>query len=67
MNKPVSDELSKKIRLLLAAIDAGAVAPDPLRLIWARNVLKDANELALARECERRARFLLPSLPRDLT
>ena len=61
------DDFAKKICVMLAAIDAGVVRPDPLNLLRAAGVLKDAGELSLARECERLARRKLPNPPRHLS
>jgi len=64
---PLSEDLVRKLWLLRDCIDAGLVQPDPIQCAWASSVLKDAGELALARDFERIARRLLPLFQRDLS
>ena len=67
MSAGLPDDLAKRICVMLAAIDVGVVRPDPLKLLRAAGVLKDAGELSLALECERLARRKLPNPSRDLS
>lgn len=65
--EPVNlDQLGRKLRVMIAAIDAGQLTPDPLELLWAADVCKQHGELTIARELQRIARRLLPNLSRDL-
>lgn len=67
IGQPIDEALLRKLRAIRDLIDAGRLAPDPLKIAWVVGVLTDCGERALARDYERIARRLMPSFPRDLT